>query len=375
MKGAVITAKTGIADGILNFLADALDKGFLDALLLPIRVPAGDSFGYVLITERSLLTEASPFSPVMPIQGAKALSSLTRYGTGTKRIAALLRPCEIRAAVELHKLDQLDVESIFLMSMDCPGVLSLGDYVKDPQKGDAIFERALKEWNIDSPRWVCQACDKFSMSYSDLHIGILAAPDSSLFLIPGTVKGENLLQGLDLECGTSVKGWQTRTQKLTEQRRKKRDQMLRDVKGDIRGPDGLLNIFSNCINCHNCMSVCPVCYCRQCYFDSGALKLTPDNYLMRADRKGGLRLLPDTLLFQLGRMSHMSLSCVSCGSCEDACPMAIPVSRVFTLVADSTQKVFDYVAGRNPQEPLPQVTYKEEELKEIEKPYLETYNK
>jgi formate dehydrogenase subunit beta len=215
VKGAVIAVKTGIADGILNFLADALDKGLFDALLLPMRVPAGDSFGYVLVKERSLLNEASPFSPVMPIQGAKALSSLTRYGTGTKRIAALLRPCEIRAAVELHKLDQVDVESIFLVSMDCPGVLSLGDYVKDPQKGDAIYERALREWSIDSPRWVCQACDKFSMPYSDVHIGILGAPESSLFLIPGTTKGKNLLQSLDLEYGTSVKSWQTRTQKLT----------------------------------------------------------------------------------------------------------------------------------------------------------------
>lgn len=375
MKGAVIPAKTDVADGILNLLGDALDKGFFDALLLPMRVPAGDSFVYVLMKESSLLNDASPLSPVMPIQGAKALSSLTRYGKSTKRIAALLRPCEIRAAVELHKLDQIDLESVFLMSMDCPGVLSLGDYLKDPQKGDSIYEKALKEWRIDSPRWVCQVCDKFSMPYSDVHIGILGAPESSLFLIPGTMKGRKLLENLGLKYDTSVKSWQTRTQELTEQRRKKRDQMLQALNGDIRGPDGLLNIFSNCINCHNCMSVCPICYCRQCYFDSGALRLTPDNYLMRAERKGALRLMPDTLLFQLGRMSHMGLSCVSCGTCEDACPMHIPVSRIFTLLADRTQKVFDYVAGQNPQEPLPQVIYKEEELAEAEKPYLEIYNK
>lgn len=83
--------------------------------------------------------------------------------------------------------------------------------------------------------------------------------------------------------------------------------------------------------------------------------------------------MPDTLLFQLGRMSHMGLSCVSCGVCEDACPMDIPVSQVFTLVAEGVQGVFGYIAGRSAQEPLPQVVYEEEELKEIEKTYVETY--
>ncbi|KPL18323.1 MAG: hypothetical protein AMJ92_08510 [candidate division Zixibacteria bacterium SM23_81] len=375
MKGAVIQAKAGIADGILNFLKEALDKGFFDALLLPVRVPAGDSFSYILMRDTSLLDGAFPLPPVMPVQGARALSSLTRYGKGTNRIAVLMRPCEIRAAIELHKLDQVDLENIFLLSVDCPGVLPLGDYIKDPRKGDALYEKVLQEWIIRSPRWACDICDKFSMPHSDAHFGILGAPESSLFVIPGTTKGKDFLESLDIEYHTSVKSWETKVQELTEEISKKREQTLQALSRDTRGPERLLGIFSKCINCHNCMRVCPICYCRQCYFDSDALKLTPDNYLMRAQKKGALRFMPDTLLFQLGRMSHMGLSCVSCGTCEDACPMAIPVSRIFTLVADSMQEVFDYVAGRNPQDPLPQIVYKEEELKEVEKAYIETYNK
>ena len=123
------------------------------------------------------------------------------------------------------------------------------------------------------------------------------------------------------------------------------------------------------------MSVCPICYCRQCYFDSEAMKLPPENYLLRAETKGALRFPSDTLLFHLGRMSHMSLSCISCGTCEDACPMSIPVAQIFNLVADKNQNLFDYIPGKNIEEPLPLVDYKEDELQEIPKPYLETYQK
>ena len=68
----------------------------------------------------------------------------------------------------------------------------------------------------------------------------------------------------------------------------------------------------------------------------------------------------------MGRMMHMSVSCVSCGACEDACSMSIPVSQIFSMIADETQKLFDYIPGRSLDEPVPLVVYKEEELHEVE---------
>ena len=373
MKGAQIPAKKGIADGILSFLKKGLQDGVFDALLLPVKVPAGDSYSYVLMRQTDLIDNAAPLPPVMPVQGARALSNLTRYGNGAEKVAALLRPCEIRAAVELHKLEQINLENVFLIGLDCPGVLPLKDYLQDPGKGNAQYGKALKEWTVDSPRWVCEICDTVAPDAADLHIGIMGAPQGKLHLIPNTPRGKKLLKDLGLKAESPLTNWQARTKELAGTRGKKKEQALRALRREVRGPERLLGIFANCINCHNCMRVCPVCYCRQCYFDSEALKMTPDNYLMRARRKGGLRLMPDTLLFQLGRMSHMSLSCVSCGMCEDACPMDIPVSRIFTLVARDTQAVFGYSAGRSLEDPLPQVIYREEELKEVETPYQETY--
>jgi len=102
------------------------------------------------------------------------------------------------------------------------------------------------------------------------------------------------------------------------------------------------------------------------------MRFTCEDYLKRSEMMGGLRLPPDTLLFHIGRMLHMSLSCVSCGACEDACPTSIPVAQVFSLVGDENQKAFNYIPGRSIDEPLPLRVYVEKEFEEVEQSYIET---
>jgi formate dehydrogenase subunit beta len=69
----------------------------------------------------------------------------------------------------------------------------------------------------------------------------------------------------------------------------------------------------------------------------------------------------------------MILSCVSCGACQDACPMDIPVGQVFSLMADRAQEMLGYVAGEDREEPLPLVAYEMDELHQVEQPYVEIY--
>ena len=167
--------------------------------------------------------------------------------------------------------------------------------------------------------------------------------------------------------------WGARADEAMQAQTERRQQAQGALKERVAGPENLSDVFSSCINCHNCQRVCPVCYCRQCYFESGALKLPPENYLARAGRKGALRFPPDTLLFQIGRASHMALSCVSCGACEDACPMDIPVGQVFSLLGERAQKALGYVAGVSLEDPLPLVSYEMDELHDVERAYVETY--
>jgi formate dehydrogenase subunit beta len=369
-QGATYPAEQGVNEGILSFAKEALSKECFDAILMTAKMPKNDSFAHMLIADETLLGDAYPLCPVMPIQGARVISSLTGHGKGKKKIGVLVRPCEARATIELAKLGQVDLENITIITMDCPGVIPLSDYFEDAGKADKVFEDAFQNWNSEPMRPVCQICDKFSSAGAeDLHIGIMGAKGGSILLIPRSLKGEDALNKMGLSLEEDVKDWEASVNKLTEERKQKRNQSNEGLRRDIEGIDRLLESFSACINCHNCMRVCPICYCRQCHFDSDNMKFSFDDYLTRAEARGGLTIPTDTFLFHIGRMLHMSLSCVSCGMCEDACPMAIPVAQVFTLVGDRNQEAFDYVPGRSVDEPLPLKTFKEEEFLDVEQSY------
>ena len=74
---------------------------------------------------------------------------------------------------------------------------------------------------------------------------------------------------------------------------------------------------------------------------------------------------PRTLLFHLGRLTHMGISCVACGTCSEVCPADIPISSVFKLVGEAIEKRFDYVPGEDPAEEVPLLKFELEELEEV----------
>jgi len=373
MKGAIIPIKKEINEKIIDFLKKSLDKGFFNAVLIPCEVPAKDSYAYLLIKDTSFFTGASPLPPVMPVQGAKVLEKLTRSGNGEMKIAAVMRPCEITAAIELAKLQQTNLENITLISIDCPGAIPTPDYIKNKEESTIAFKEALSTWESDVVREVCKICDKFNSLGADIHIGTIGAEKTKVFLIPHSEKGKDLLDFLETGYDDDLTAREKKVKEKEQERSKKKEDMYKKLKAKVGGTENFLEAFNDCLNCHNCMRVCPVCYCRQCYFDSEALHLPPENYLAKAERKGSIKLPSNTLLFHLGRMSHMVSSCVSCGTCEDACPVSLPVSQVFSLVADNVQSLFNYIPGKSIDDTMPMVGYEIEELKEFEKKYTETY--
>jgi formate dehydrogenase subunit beta len=366
LKGASIPAKTGTEKTIIGLFEKAMDKNVFDAVMMPMKVPNKDAFAYVLIKDKNLLKQGFPIPPTMFVQGAKAVSSMTRLGAGRLKIAVILRPCELRAVVELIKVGQINNENLTLISFDCPGVLPTSVFLADPEKEFKNFKENAKKLDDKIMRPVCQICDKSSMVAGDIHIGTLGGKKDTLFFISNSKKGEAIADKLGLSLKNNIDPWEEKVKTISEEKLKKRKKAHKELKAKVGGIENLVETFAHCINCHNCMRVCPVCFCRLCYFDSDKVRHPAEEYLDKAQRKGSIRFLPDTTLFQMGRMMHMSLSCVSCGACEDACSMSIPVAQVFSMIADETQSLFDYVSGRSIDEPIPLVTYKEEELKQME---------
>lgn len=365
-KAVNLPSKGGMEKAILNLLNNAMKNRYFDAVMIPHKIPSGESYVYLLIQDTTLLSHASPVAPVMPIQGGRALSSITKSETDGFKIVAFMRPCEVRAAIELSKMDQSILDDVTLFSYDCPGVLPTKGFIEDPKNGIKTFKQAMKESDDDPMRPSCKVCYMCNSPLGDLHVGRLVTDANKILIIQNSPKGKNLLDQLGLKDEVSLSDWKKESEKIAQQKRIRRKEHHEELRKRHLGLENLLDTFSTCVGCHCCIRVCPIDSCPRCYFESNDLKYPPGDYLQRSQNTGSLRFPPDTLLYHLGRMLHMTISCVSCGTCEDACPMSIPLSQIYNSVADEVQELFDYLAGRDPAESRPLVKYELDEFAKIE---------
>jgi len=277
----------------------------------------------------------------------------------------------MRALIELVKLKQASLDNLLLIGIDCPGAYSIEDYQQFATESTSDdFVKAFPQRQEDPKlRAGCQICQYPAPLTADLIIGIFGVdPEKGLLLQADTEKGEQVLEELGLTVETdneTAKQRQAAVEKLLAQMKETREKFFEQTKQEVGGVENLSTVFAPCIECHNCRTVCPVCYCRECFFDSPTFELEADKYLGLAEKRGAVRMPTDTLLFHLGRMTHMGASCIGCGACEEACPSDIPLLKIFQLIGDNVQRLFDYTPGRSLEDELPPTTYREDELQWI----------
>ena len=223
----------------------------------------------------------------------------------------------------------------------------------------------LKEGQEDPHlRSACEVCEHFVPQNADLVLILYGLGYEEFAVEAQTEEGKRILGQLGV-VEANPEGRQEVISQLMEERIRRRDELFAQTRDEVCGWDGLVSFFAKCINCHNCMTVCPICYCKECFFESPTFEFEMRRYLGWAQRRGSIRMPTDTLLFHLTRMNHMVTSCVGCGLCEEACPNDIPLLKLFRTVAHNAQQLFDYVPGRSLDEELPLTTFQEEEFQEI----------
>jgi formate dehydrogenase subunit beta len=341
---------------LLDMLKDAFENQKVQGAVLMSRTD--DGYNYVYYSNLSDIHDITPFQPLMKVNGATVVSTLTKENSGDK-IFFLLKPCETRAAVELKKLNQVNLENTIIASYICPGVLNFkeGNSFDD---NDKFFNDFVSGTLWDSLRPVCLSCVNFSGEGSDILFDFF-----NKSIVALNAKGEEFLNDLNIDYVSEIKKNENFS-KISETRKKNFENLIKEKKKFFKSEDKIVEYFDRCIGCHACSHACPICYCKQCYFESDTFKYYPDSTEKKLVSKGALRLPMDRVMFHLGRVTHMATSCVSCGMCEDVCPVDIKVSQFFKYMGANIQKTFDYVPGINREVTLPLLTFREEEFREAE---------
>jgi len=369
MYGQVKFKKDGLQQAITELLGSMLEKELVDAVMVPKKVKGGNTCVQSLVSSGDALEGACPISPVMPVNTAKLISDMTKLGGSEKKIAVVLKPCEMRALVELVKLNQADFQNIITISMDCFGTYSVKEFDelskgKNDPAADMISS-IMKGQELKGERTACMVCDAPVSGAVDLNLCLAhIGTGAQLSILANTTAGEEILAGLGIKGKDITEARDKNIQALLKPRLKARDNMMGELR-EMLSKDGitpLQEFFGTCISCRNCVSVCPICYCRECFFESATFEYESPRFFKASEKKGSIKMPTDTLLFQITRFAHMVTSCVACGMCEQACPSGIPLLSIYKMVGHSAQEKFDYEPGRSLEEEMPLVVFKEEEL-------------
>jgi ferredoxin len=115
-----------------------------------------------------------------------------------------------------------------------------------------------------------------------------------------------------------------------------------------------LDQFDRCIRCYACKNACPLCYSLVCILD----RLNPQ-WVKRSNDTS------ENLMFHISRAFHLAGRCISCGECERACPMDIPLMKLNRKLEKDVKDLFGYEAGKNSEAKSPMTTFHVEDREDF----------
>ena len=222
-----------------------------------------------LVTSAAHTSLLDPFAPIAAVSGAKIASSLTARSSG-RSLAMVLRPCEMRAVVELSKLKQVTLDDVLLIGADCLGRYENTDFPKFKMQGgtsESFLENALagktsmQDFDIAG---ACKICEFPTADNVDMKLVAIGASSGAVFIEAATEKGEHALEKSGLQSSEAPAGRNEAVKKLVSARTEAKDKKLAEFRAETNNFASLADKLANCVNCYNCRVACPVCYCKEC---------------------------------------------------------------------------------------------------------------
>jgi formate dehydrogenase subunit beta len=361
----VLRINNGTEEGLKELLKFLLENGRVKGVVTLQKMGEYGAISYSLITNPDDIESILPLLPLMPVNLAKQLSRLTLIEPATEPIAVVLRPCELRAFVELVKRTQGSLENILFISSTCAGVYPLemaveGNIEKQlPQYWKAVEQGEL----IPNIRSACKACEYFVPYTADITVSLLSNKgiDKETTLFLNTEKGEVIVEGISGKFSEEEPDAAI-IEQIRTKRKAEKEKLSDEVELGNLGIDEITKTFSRCIGCRNCSKVCPACYCHVCFFETETSEHGPLYYETELEKIGCVNMLSDTIFYHLVRLFHVSTSCTACGQCADVCPANIPLWAISLKMSEAVQKAFDYLPGKDIKEGFPITTFKTEEF-------------
>jgi len=292
---------------------------------------------------------------------ARILPELVRE-SGSEHLGVLLRPCEMRALIEMVKHDSFRLGQIVTICIDCLGTLPADEYQwRAERKGthEALTREALqfaRQGGIVPYRYrpACQICSSPAAYGADLNINVLGLPVRQCLLVE--IRDETMAAQMQLSsamaplemhastveaapeprveselpvAGMLVAQRQRTVDKLVERRDRARERaslsLAETTTADV---EGIIAMLDQCGSCQACMEACPIC----------AVDFPSQDDNGRYCGRDVARWL---------------ISCSGCGMCEQACPGLRPLSAIFGYIRDQLATGAGYLPGISVEDPLP----------------------
>ncbi|MGD8997449.1 MAG: Coenzyme F420 hydrogenase/dehydrogenase, beta subunit C-terminal domain, partial [Anaerolineae bacterium] len=169
---------------VQGFLRKLLEADVVDALLVPMETPQG-AITPALVSDPALLAHANPLAPVMGLNAAR-LAGRVSVREPRERVGVVLRPCELRALVELVKLQQASLDDLVTIGLDCLGTYDVAVYtVMRNSEGDGGLDMAsylatalsgdLGPQGEHVFRDACSMCEKPQADGADITVELFGA--------------------------------------------------------------------------------------------------------------------------------------------------------------------------------------------------------